>query len=90
MGCLGGPYLSTHDFTPDARFLRYLVARLASFRNVWWSISNEWNQCRCKWSGVTVNPCPTAKDFSDPCCGVDGSNSMASDTSIWDALFKLV
>ena len=27
----------------DERYLRYLVARLASFRNVWWSMANEWD-----------------------------------------------
>ncbi len=30
---------------PDAddRYLRYLVARLAAYRNVWWSLANEWD-----------------------------------------------
>ena len=27
----------------DDRYLRYLVARLAAFRNVWWSLANEWD-----------------------------------------------
>jgi hypothetical protein len=27
----------------DDRYLRYIVARLASFRNVWWSMANEFN-----------------------------------------------
>lgn len=27
----------------DERYLRYVVARLASFRNVWWSMANEWD-----------------------------------------------
>jgi hypothetical protein len=27
----------------DDRYLRYVVARLASFRNVWWSLANEWD-----------------------------------------------
>ena len=31
--------------TPDAddRYLRYVVARLAAYRNVWWSLANEWD-----------------------------------------------
>ena len=31
--------------TPDEddRYLRYVVARLAAFRNVWWSLANEWD-----------------------------------------------
>ena len=27
----------------DDRYLRYAVARLAAYRNVWWSIANEWD-----------------------------------------------
>jgi hypothetical protein len=27
----------------DDRFLRYVVARLAAYRNVWWSLANEWD-----------------------------------------------
>jgi hypothetical protein len=27
----------------DERYLRYPVARLAAFRNVWWSLANEWD-----------------------------------------------
>jgi hypothetical protein len=27
----------------DERYLRYAVARLAAFRNVWWSMANEWD-----------------------------------------------
>lgn len=27
----------------DDRYLRYVIARLASFRNVWWSMANEYN-----------------------------------------------
>ncbi|MCX6629605.1 MAG: DUF5605 domain-containing protein, partial [Candidatus Solibacter sp.] len=27
----------------DDRYLRYVVARLAAFRNVWWSVANEWD-----------------------------------------------
>ncbi|NIO15168.1 MAG: DUF5060 domain-containing protein, partial [Xanthomonadales bacterium] len=27
----------------DDRYLRYAVARLAAYRNVWWSMANEWD-----------------------------------------------
>jgi hypothetical protein len=27
----------------DDRYLHYVVARLASYRNVWWSLANEWD-----------------------------------------------
>ena len=27
----------------DRRYLRYVVARLASFKNIWWSLANEFD-----------------------------------------------
>ena len=27
----------------DDRYLHYVVARLAAYRNVWWSLANEWD-----------------------------------------------
>ncbi len=35
---------------PEAndRYLRYTVARLAAYRNVWWSLANEWDLVRTK------------------------------------------
>ena len=30
------------------RYLRYLVARVAAYRNVWWSMANEWDLVRHK------------------------------------------
>jgi hypothetical protein len=32
----------------DDRYLRYTVARLAAFRNVWWSLANEWDFLKAK------------------------------------------
>ena len=32
----------------DDRYLRYVVARLAAYRNVWWSLANEWDFMRRK------------------------------------------
>jgi hypothetical protein len=32
----------------DDRYLRYLVARLTAYRNVWWSLANEWDFLREK------------------------------------------
>jgi hypothetical protein len=42
------PYDSTWGFNSmdaasDDRYVRYVVARLAAFRNVWWSLSNEYD-----------------------------------------------
>ena len=32
----------------NERYLRYTVARLAAYRNVWWSMANEWDFVRSK------------------------------------------
>ncbi|SEB92287.1 DUF5060 domain-containing protein [Terriglobus roseus] len=32
----------------DAFYLRYLVARLGAYRNVWWSLANEWDLMKSK------------------------------------------
>ena len=90
-GCLGGPDVHHYNTTLDELYIDYVVARLASFRNVWWSMSNEWSQLPCYWEAPTTNPCaPGQRDGSDPGCGYGGSNSPAWYTPIWDALFQRV
>lgn len=39
-----------HAMTParDHRYVRYMVARFASFSNVWWSLANEWDLVKAK------------------------------------------
>ena len=39
---------STMDDATDERYLRYVVARLAAYRNVWWSFANEYDLMRGK------------------------------------------
>jgi Protein of unknown function (DUF4038)/Domain of unknown function (DUF5605)/Domain of unknown function (DUF5060) len=34
---------SSMDAASDDRYVRYLVARLAAYRNVWWSLANEYD-----------------------------------------------
>lgn len=36
------------DSAADDRYLRYLTARLSAYRNVWWSLANEWDLMRKK------------------------------------------
>ena len=36
------------DAESDDRYLRYLVARLSAFRNVWWSLANEFDFMKAK------------------------------------------
>ena len=38
-GCLGGDDLANYNTTLDELYIKYTVARLASFRNVWWSMA---------------------------------------------------
>jgi hypothetical protein len=47
------PYGNTWPFSgmdaaSDDHYLRYLVARLAAYRNVWWSLCNEWDFLKTK------------------------------------------
>ena len=41
------------DAQTEERYLKYLIARLAAYRNVWWSMANEWDFMKAK----------TVKDF---------------------------
>ena len=41
--CLGGHDPLRYGPANDEHYLRYAVARLASFSNVWWSLANEWD-----------------------------------------------
>ena len=34
---------ATMDATADDRYLKYVVARLAAYRNIWWSLANEYD-----------------------------------------------
>jgi hypothetical protein len=38
----------TMDAAADERYVRYAVARLAAYRNVWWSLANEYDFLRTK------------------------------------------
>jgi hypothetical protein len=40
----------------NERYVRYMIARLSAYRNVWWSLANEWDIPRIKetidWEGI--------------------------------------
>jgi hypothetical protein len=38
----------TMDAETDERYLRYIIARLSAYRNVWWAIANEYDFLRTK------------------------------------------
>jgi hypothetical protein len=39
---------ATMDAETDARYVRYLVARLAAYSNIWWSLANEFDLMKAK------------------------------------------
>jgi len=39
---------ATMDAETDDRYLRYVVARLSAYRNVWWSMANEYDLMKAK------------------------------------------
>jgi hypothetical protein len=86
LGCLGGPNASTYNLANDQLFLRYIVSRLASYRNVWWSMSNEWNQASCKFTP----PNSTVAAAGTPGWWAPNAATPAWNTPIWDELFKTV
>ncbi len=49
----------------DDRYVRYVVARLAAFRNVWWSLANEYDFLRTK-TEADWNRLGTLVQHSDP------------------------
>jgi len=40
----------------DLHYIRYAVARLSAFSNVWWSMANEWDLIACKGHGIRSSP----------------------------------
>lgn len=38
----------TMDWASDERYVRYVVARFAAYRNIWWSAANEYDYLRTK------------------------------------------
>ncbi len=49
-----GYYLMGHEL--NERYVRYMIARISAYRNVWWSLANEWDVPEIKeaidWEGI--------------------------------------
>ena len=80
--CLGGRNASTYNVSHDSRYLRYAVSRLAAYRNVWWSLANEWDNAHCKWQRPET---PQAGGLTPI---TPGAAAPAWDTPVWDELFR--
>ena len=50
--CMGGLDQETYNVSNDIHFIRYVVARLGAYSNVWWSMANEWDFVKCKAKGL--------------------------------------
>ncbi|MDL2241562.1 DUF5060 domain-containing protein [Bacteroidales bacterium OttesenSCG-928-L03] len=61
----------------DVRYLKYITARLASFRNVWWSMANEYDYLTSKserdWELLTYTV--TSNDPYRHLCSIHGSTA---------------
>lgn len=65
----------------DRRYLEYLVARVGSYRNVWWSLANEWDLVRTKkyedWA--TLTRIVVAADPYRHLCSIHGGSAVYYD-----------
>ncbi|MFK7771661.1 MAG: DUF5060 domain-containing protein [Saprospiraceae bacterium] len=61
----------------DIRYIKYITARLSSFKNIWWSLANEWNFLKSKtpadWH--TLIETVTAADPYGHLCSIHGSTA---------------
>ena len=73
--CMGGLDPETYNVSNDIHFIRYVVARLGAYSNVWWSMANEWDFVKCKAKGLP----------NETRCGQD---VQAGPSATWDELFK--
>ena len=77
--CMGGRDPSSYNTSHDIHYLRYVVARLAAFSNVWWSMANEWDFVQCKRAGVGH----TNESWGH-------KNVVAIASPVWDELFSVL
>ena len=75
--CMGGTDAETYNVSNDVHYIRYAVARLAVFSNVWWSMANEWDFVKCKAKGL-----PNETKW--------GRDIQAGPSPIWDELFAVL
>jgi hypothetical protein len=69
----------------DDRYLRYIVARLAAYRNVWWSLANEWDFMREKKESdfVRFGEIISANDPYHHLLSIHNGSKIFNDTLPW-------
>ena len=60
--CMGGKDMDTYDTSNDIFYLKYVIARYGAFRNIWWSMGNEFDRVGCKAKGIN-NSVPDDSTF---------------------------
>ena len=74
----------------NRRYVQYLVARLSSFRNVWWSVANEWDYVKSKshddWE--ELSKLVVASDPYRHLCSIHGSTARYYE--YWEGQFTHV
>lgn len=78
------------DEGANQRYLRYLVARLGSFSNIWWSLANEWDLFRHRkvedWEGWAKTI--VEWDASDHLLSIHNCNSIYDQSRGWITHFS--
>jgi hypothetical protein len=69
----------------DDRYLRYIVARFAAYRNVWWSLANEWDFMREKKESdfVRFGEIISTNDPYHHLLSIHNGSKMFNDTLPW-------
>lgn len=69
----------------DDRYLRYVIARLGAYRNVWWSLANEWDYFKTK-TGVDFERIGETIAKNDPykhMCSIHNQKTFFDHTKPW-------
>ena len=46
--CMGGRESNSYSTSNDEFYLKYLISRIGSYRNIWFNMANEFNLIECK------------------------------------------
>ena len=69
--CMGGRSATSYNTSNDRFLLKYAIARLASYRNLWWSMADEFNAIQCKTPTIWDELFAAMMQY-DPYDGLDG------------------
>ena len=69
----------------DDLYLRYVIARLSAYRNVWWSLANEWDFMKAKKESdfIQFGEIITAHDPAHHLLSIHNGSKIFNDTLPW-------